>query len=128
MHSSVSVTASTSTSTDVVPVASGSLSVDRAGTIDLTSSESRHSSDDEFPPFPATSEYLPKERLYEIFSQVSSSAVDNIVDLCNGDATHALKILLGGPKVVDLLQLNAQKVVHWSPEASDDHRRGGFGA
>ena len=38
-------------------------------------------SDDEFPPFPATSEYLPKERLYEIFSQVSSSAVDDIIDL-----------------------------------------------
>ena len=74
----VSVTASTSS--DVVPVASISLSVDRAGTIDLTSSESHHSSDDEFPPFP---EYLPKERLYEIFSQVSSSAVDDIIDLCD---------------------------------------------
>ena len=95
-HSSLQypVTSAPST-TAVVPVRAAShptrLSSSETGCapvqVDLThaSPEHQHSSDDEFPPFPATSEFLPKERLYEIFaSQASVAAVDEVLRLCDG--------------------------------------------
>lgn len=73
-------------------------------------------SDEEFPPFSPTTEVVSKERLHEIFSQLPSEAVENILTLCSGDTGHALKILLGGPSVPDLLQLLRRKYLSCRPK------------
>lgn len=76
--------------------------------IDLTHDESPTNANVKtlFPVFPQTSEFLPRERLYDIFgSNLSVRAIDEVLVLCDSDTVQAFKILINGPKVVDLLRL-----------------------
>ena len=79
-------------------------SIARDAPIDLT--DPHPDSDDDFSIFPPTEEMVSKERLHEIFSQLL-----RIVNLCCGDTSLALKILLGGPNVPDFCSENGETAV-----------------
>jgi hypothetical protein len=109
--------ASNSNSSSSTPAAQASVSSSSIASdvpIDLT--DPHPISDEEFPPFPPTTEVVSKERLHEIFSQLPTAAVEDIVTLCGGDTSQALKILLGGPNVPDLLQLLRRKYLAFRPK------------
>ena len=112
----VSSFSGTSTGSPVVPSFSGS-SHDAIPpspvqtSINLTTLSEHNSSGEEESPsaFPEKEKeptLLSKARLYEIFSSnLCNEGVDEILRLCNKDAEHAFKVLLGGPEISTILQL-----------------------
>ena len=99
-----------------VTPASTSSSMQGNEPIDLTEETIHPDCDEEFPPFTSKSDIISGERLNEIFGHLPTAAVDIVVTLCANDTSQALKILLGGPNVPDLIRLLRKHVFTSRPK------------